>query len=215
MRDCGPTEVGGFAISAADDLLLVEDVQMVRQHCTPCTVAFVDEAVADFFDRQIDLELKPERFSRIWVHTHPGNCPLPSGTDEETFARVFGQTEWAVMFILARGGRSFARLRFNVGPGGEIEIPVGVDYTRPFVGSDWETWQKEYDANLVDIDRLLREVPAPQKESTEPRSSTLRSSILRSSIVRELPHPEDPFFDPLRFEELEELDLLSRGYFYE
>ena len=31
LRDCGQTEVGGFAISAADDLMLVEDVQMVRQ----------------------------------------------------------------------------------------------------------------------------------------------------------------------------------------
>ena len=76
LRDCGPTEVGGFAISAADDLLAVDDVQMVRQTCTPVTVRFDDQSVADYFDRQIDAGLQPERFSRIWVHTHPGRLPL-------------------------------------------------------------------------------------------------------------------------------------------
>jgi hypothetical protein len=30
------------------------------------------------------------------------------------------------MFVLARGGKSYARLRFNVGPGGNIVIPVEV-----------------------------------------------------------------------------------------
>lgn len=33
LRDQGPTEVGGFGLSAADDLLLIEDVRMVRQRC--------------------------------------------------------------------------------------------------------------------------------------------------------------------------------------
>ena len=40
------------------------------------------------------------------------------------------------MFILARGGQSYARLRFNTGPGGDITIPVSVDYDRPFAASD-------------------------------------------------------------------------------
>ena len=34
LRDLGDTEVGGFGISAVDDLLNVEDVQLVRQTCT-------------------------------------------------------------------------------------------------------------------------------------------------------------------------------------
>ena len=34
LRDLGPTEVGGFGISAADDLLRIEDVQLVLQNCT-------------------------------------------------------------------------------------------------------------------------------------------------------------------------------------
>ena len=39
MRDAGETEVGGFAISAADDLLLIEDVQLVRQVCDVASVS--------------------------------------------------------------------------------------------------------------------------------------------------------------------------------
>ena len=144
LRDLGDSEVGGFGISTADDLLFIEDVQLVRQVCTGVSVAFDDQAVADFFDRQVDEGRRPEQFARAWVHTHPGNSPQPSPTDEDTFARVFGRTDWALMFILARGGQSYARLRFHVGPGGELDLPVRVDYSRPFAASNPAAWQEEY-----------------------------------------------------------------------
>ncbi|MGO8748727.1 MAG: hypothetical protein ACLQNE_22380 [Thermoguttaceae bacterium] len=148
LRDAGETEVGGFAITAADDLLFVEDIKLVRQISTPVSVAFDDEAVADFFDEQVDQNIRPERFARIWVHTHPGSCPQPSSTDEETFARVFGRTEWAVMLILARSGETYARLSFHVGPGGSLLIPVSVDYSRPFGRSEQAAWSEEYQASV-------------------------------------------------------------------
>jgi hypothetical protein len=85
------------------------------------------------------------------VHTHPATSAAPSSTDEETLARVFGKCTWAIMFILARGGQSFARLRFNVGPGGELLIPVEVDYSRPFAASDFGAWQAEYQANVREL----------------------------------------------------------------
>ena len=86
LRDLGDTEVGAFGVSAADDLLLVEDVCLIGQLCSAVTVRFFDESVADHFDRQVDAGLAPERFARIWIHTHPGNGASPSGTDEETFS---------------------------------------------------------------------------------------------------------------------------------
>jgi hypothetical protein len=52
------------------------------------------------------------------------------------------------MFILARGGKSYARLRFNVGPGGNIVIPVEVDFDAPFGPSQDEEWEQEYAANI-------------------------------------------------------------------
>jgi hypothetical protein len=69
-------------------------------------------------------------------------------TDEETFERVFGRADWAVMFILACEGQSYARLRFNVGPCAEVEIPVGVDYSQPFDASAPDVWEQEYLANI-------------------------------------------------------------------
>jgi len=148
LRDWGETEVGGFGISADDDLLLVEDIQLVGQACTGASVSFDDASVADFFDAQVDGGLPPSRFARIWAHTHPGDCPRPSAVDEETFDRVFGRSDWAVMFILAQGGKTYARLGFNAGPGGSIDIPVEVDYSRPFAASDHTAWEKEYAANV-------------------------------------------------------------------
>ena len=62
--------------------------------------------------------------------------------------RVFGGCQWAVMFILARNGESHARLRFNVGPGGEVTIPVEVDYSRAFGPSEQKVWEAEFQANI-------------------------------------------------------------------
>jgi len=84
----------------------------------------------------------------VWMHTHPGNSPEPSRTDEVTFARVFGRADWAVMFIIARGGQTYARLRYNVGPGADINVPVEVAYGRPFAGSEIVAWHDEYRANV-------------------------------------------------------------------
>ena len=138
-----------------DDLLRIEEIVLVRQSCSATTVAFLDDSVADYFDAQVDRGLRPEQFGRIWLHTHPGDSPLPSDTDEETFARVFGGAQWAVMFILAETGASYTRLRFNVGPGGSLEIPIEVDYQLPFAGSHEAVWEQEYLANVTVLDPLL------------------------------------------------------------
>jgi proteasome lid subunit RPN8/RPN11 len=135
-------------------VLLVTDFQLVTQECSFVTVAFDDVAVADFFDRQVDLGLKPHQFARIWIHTHPGNSPNPSTTDEQTFARVFGHADWALMFILAAGGDTYARLQFHVGPGSPIELDVEVDYSMTFDGSDHEAWHAEYKANVTAVNDL-------------------------------------------------------------
>lgn len=165
-RDLGTTEIGGFGISAAADLLLIEDVRLLRQRCTGISVQFDDAAVADFFDEQVDAGLQPERFSRLWVHTHPGRSAAPSTVDERTFARVFGAFQWSVMFILARGGATFARLQFSSGPGGAWEIPVAVDYGRSFAAADHVGWRRDYETSVTpepiwDFDRDVRNDDPP------------------------------------------------------
>jgi proteasome lid subunit RPN8/RPN11 len=148
LRDRSTNEVGGFGISLAEDLLYVQDLALVRQEVTAVSVSFDDDSVSSFFETQVDAGHKPEHFARIWVHTHPGDSPQPSGTDEATFSRVFGVCQWAVMFVLAKGGKSYARLRFTVGPGGHILIPAEVDFTTCFGPSQHEAWDQEYNANV-------------------------------------------------------------------
>jgi hypothetical protein len=184
LRDAGETEIGGFGVAASDDLLFVEDVRLVRQTCTWISAEFDDESVADFFDAQVDKGRRPEEFARLFVHTHPGNSAQPSGTDEATFARVFGCTDWAVMFILARGGQCYARLCYNVGPGAEIELPVEVDYGREFDGSDVLVWHEEYLAHV--------RVPPPPPPK-EPRSE--RPTLVAPSDQLDRTARDDSFVD--------------------
>ena len=148
FRDRGDTEIGGFGITPADDLLYVQDFVTVKQSATVAGVTFEDGAVGDFLDDQVDVGRQPVQVLRTWCHTHPGSSPEPSCVDEDTFSRVFGTCDHAVMFVLACGGKSYARLRFNVGPGGDVRIPVEVDYSRPFAPSDFDAWESEYKANI-------------------------------------------------------------------
>ena len=160
FRDRGQTEIGGFGITSADDLLYVEDFVTVKQSANVAGVTFEDGAVGEFMDDQVDAGRQPAQVLRVWCHTHPGSSPEPSCVDEETFSRVFGGCDHAVMFILACEGRASARLRFNVGPGGDLTIPVEIDYSRPFAPSDFDAWEAEYKANV----KALRERFWPDME---------------------------------------------------
>lgn len=149
-RDVTDNEVGGFGITEADDLLFVTDFILVKQKVTAVSVSFEDESVANFFEDQVEAGRKPEQFARVWLHSHPGSSPEPSMTDEQTFARVFGSCDWSVMCIVAQDGGTFARLRFNAGPGGEVKIPVCVDYGYEFDAADFEVWEQQYKANVIE-----------------------------------------------------------------
>lgn len=155
LRDSGPTEVGGFGISSAEDLLLVEDVRLVQQVCSAVSVEFDDDSVADYFDEQVDCGRQPEEFARIWIHTHPGASPSPSVTDEETFDRCFGGSDWCVMYILAQGGNSYARARFNVGPRCDRRLRCRTQLDCEFPASDQEAWYSEYCKNVLVHDPFL------------------------------------------------------------
>lgn len=199
MRDCSDNEVGAFGITRPDDLLFVEDIVIVRQTVSIVTVTFEDTAVGDFFEQQVDLGRKPEQFARIWVHSHPGNSPMPSMTDEETFLRVFGSCDWSVMCIIAQGGNSFARLRFGVGPGGDMKIPVSVDYSHEFAGSDFKTWQKEYKQHVKEqlfIAPAKQEILTPGGALDFEKPSILADDVM-DQIDRMHPIERQEFMDDL------------------
>lgn len=198
MRDCTENEVGGFGITTPEDLLLVTDIVLVRQNVTIVSVSFDDTSVADFFDQQVEFGRKPEQFARLWLHTHPGNSPSPSMTDEETFKRVFGSCDWSVMCILAQSGDSFARMHFGAGPGGDINLPVSVEYGCPFTGSDFASWAEEYKAHIITEPAVKPKRQIEIFDDTTPiHSSGVTSEDLLDEIDRMDPDERQVLMDQL------------------
>jgi len=152
FRDKSDNEVGGFGITEPGDLLFVKEFVTVKQEVTAVSVKFDDEAVANFFEDEVDIGRKPEEFARIWLHSHPGSSPEPSIIDEETFARVFGGCQWAVLFVVAQNDKTYAKLSFNVGPGGQVLIPVEIDYAQDFGPSNRKLWDTEYATNIKAVE---------------------------------------------------------------
>lgn len=179
----GPTEVAGFGLSAEHDLLYLEDILVIGQRATPATVAFDDAAVADLFDRMVDLEVPPNRFARVWLHSHPGASATPSSVDEATFARVFGACDWAVMGILSRTSNTYARLQVNAGPGCSQELPIVVDWqawpkclSSLTLDTQAMMWRQEYEQHVKPIAFSYPELL--DEEPTEDLTDTIRPDLL-------------------------------------
>jgi proteasome lid subunit RPN8/RPN11 len=204
MRDVTHNEVGGFGITKPDDLLFVIDFVLVKQRVSSITVAFEDESVANFFEDQVIAGRKPPEFARIWLHTHPGDSPEPSITDENTVDRVFGSCDWSIMAIVAQDGSSYAKLKFNAGPGGSIKIPVYVDYGCEFTGTEIEEWIQQYKANVF-VDEIFTkktEKAAAEKPIDFTPVKSLGDSLLTSDdLIAEL-DKMDPIERQLFMDEL-------------
>jgi len=52
------------------------------------------------------------------------------------------------MFIVAQDNKTYAKLSFNVGPGGQVLIPAEIDYAHDFGPSEQQAWDAEYEANV-------------------------------------------------------------------
>ena len=217
-RDMTDNEVGGFGITEADDLLFVKDVELVKQKVTAVSVSFDDDDVANFFEDQIDFGRKPEQFARIWLHSHPGDSPEPSCTDEQTFERVFGRCDWAIMAIVAQDNSTYARLCFNAGPGGSIKIPVLVGYDDEFEGTDFALWKQQYLENVTE-DCLFNDSIKSEISKADQKSNTENLDIFDELDILD----EIDSMDPLRRESfMNELAIRSEfwdeygnGVFYE
>ena len=69
--------MAGFAITDPGDPLYVVDFATVKQEADWATIKFDDEAVADFFDQQVDAGRKPEQVRQSLA-------PYPSGRQPST-----------------------------------------------------------------------------------------------------------------------------------
>jgi hypothetical protein len=57
------------------------------------------------------------------------------------------------MFIIAQGGKTYARLSFNVGPQTAQEMNVEIDYSQKFEASNAAEWQREFAASVRKVQR--------------------------------------------------------------
>jgi len=113
------------------------------------SVDFSDEGIAEFTMDMVERRLHPKQFLRVWIHTHPNMSARPSSVDEETFARVFEHSDWAVMAIVSKSGSEYCRLQMNATLRRNEEIDMDVDYSEGFKGTDHEAWKEEYDDKVT------------------------------------------------------------------
>lgn len=150
MTKNAKTEISGFGIVHPDDPLYVMEFQTIKQECTSAYTEMDDNAVADFFDQQVERGLQPASFARVWIHTHPGMSPNPSSKDEDTFKKQFGSCNHAFMCIFGKNGGSYCRLSVDTPLGrAEFEIDTAVDFTSyEFLGSNTKEWIEELTKNV-------------------------------------------------------------------
>ncbi len=70
-----------------------------------------------------------------------------------------------MLLVVAQDNKTYAKLSFNVGPGGQVLIPVGIDYSQDFGASNQELWNTEYTANIKAADWLTSRI-RKQENST-------------------------------------------------
>lgn len=145
----GDTEIGGFGISSQTNPLLIEDFLMLKQKCTSTFVEFDPDDLNAHMIRCLERGIEPNRCMRVWIHTHPGNSAGPSGVDEKCFKEEFANPDWAIMFILARGGNCTCRLKVNNGAFTMTkELKVEVEAAPPPVYPEWDA---EYTENWSEM----------------------------------------------------------------
>ena len=180
LRDAVSTEIGMFGIngdSARPEL--VTDMIVPKQSCTTATV---DCDVDHLQDLQLDCfesGLAPWQISRVWIHTHPDGCgPQPSHTDLEQFAEFASETDYYVFVILSKTGESYGEIRYSRPAHIARNVPIAIDWSYPFSGSDHADWQS-----------LAKRVskPAPvfksaKRVKTKSKSKTIESFPIASAV---------------------------------
>lgn len=140
----GDTEVTGFGISDPDDDLLIIDFKLVEQECTTCTIDMKADGLTEYVNQRMDEGIYPGKSFRIWIHTHPGNCPNPSSVDEEQFDEFMSDQPWVIMLIFAKDRSTYCRLGVSGGPGATQELDVEVDWSQACQDIDFTILEQEY-----------------------------------------------------------------------
>lgn len=207
----GHTEISGYGISRNSNPLLVTDFRTISQDCTPASTVMKGNALSDYLLGCAEEGLHPAECQRIWIHTHPTFSTGPSGIDENTFKAWLGDPPpyWAIMLIVNGKHETYCRLRFNVGPGGDLKLDVGVDWECRVEPCDYDAWKEEFKANInpswssLEVPRPDTALPTAAKIFAE-KTTTISQRLLDNwnDNVCEYPDPDA-------------YDLVSYGVYWE
>jgi len=121
-------EVGGFCITDGN---IVTDFVVLKQESSSATFEFDKEGMEEYLNEMIKAGYSPNECFRVYLHTHPGNCPKPSGTDWDQFKELSEKYPWFAMLIIAKDHSKYGYIKLNQGPGVECEIDWDVDWEIP------------------------------------------------------------------------------------
>jgi len=128
---CDHREVSAMAVVAEDDPLYIEDFDVVDQEGNTAYTEMDGQALLCRAEGYNQRGIGYDRTMRVWFHTHPSGCAAnPSGTDNNTFAEVFGSAPFAVMLIHSKDGSWGATLRVG-------NASIGVKTKIASVEVDW------------------------------------------------------------------------------
>ncbi len=215
MCERGDTEVGGFGSAyVEDDRIIVEDFIMPRQ---TCSAAYFDPDMMHVSDMMAEFATQgilPSRWMRVWIHTHPGESCEPSSKDEQTFKEDFGNQDWAVMLIMGKTGKFYARLKVRTDDGiyAEQLVPVGRYWHKGWKlpPNFEELWEAEYVAKVrkwTAPPKAVPSIPNFRQLSKKERRQAMRNhgELARTSqgvvvvhpngVVTALPQARNPFID--------------------
>lgn len=146
LRDLGDTEVSFFCVVDENEPNVICDVQLVKQVGSVATTDMDGAGLTEYLSRMDDQGFSPGHCFRVWLHTHPGDSPEPSGTDWTQYEKLKTTYEypWFAMLIISRTGKKFGRMFFSQGPGGESEVKWDVDWGYPGEEVIFEDWDEEY-----------------------------------------------------------------------
>lgn len=101
-------EVSLMGVSKSlEEINYIVDFVCIPQEASSGLTEPTDEGMLEYSENMlIDKNIPSVMFRSFWAHTHPGTSPTPSGTDNETFAKWFKDSDIGVMYILAENDDS-------------------------------------------------------------------------------------------------------------
>lgn len=158
-------EFAGFGFSGQlKDPLRITDFMLLDQRTGGAHADLDDLAIALHYNDMADAGAEVVQYGRIWFHTHPfGNTqPSPSGGDDATFRRAFGDCDWSVMLVFSNNVNE---------PYAEIQVPsktgilgrkilnnyrLDVDIEPNVTKAEAAKWGAEFDLHVKTAPRIAK-----------------------------------------------------------